>query len=203
MRLNLVRVLLCMLLLGNIASAQPVNTGKPARFVRIELPGEKRILTLAEVEVFSGGKNIANSGKATQSSTNGAAVASRAIDGNKNPDFAKQGQTHTSNAGEKNPWWELDLGQAVDVEKIGIWNRKGFENRLDGFTITLLDADATPPFALRDRCAPGDGNGREDRQADLSRLRRKTRKHRRRRWRHNGERRWQKGQEAKGTGARI
>ena len=38
---------------------------KPARFVRIELPGDKRILTLAEVEVFSDGRNIASDGKAT------------------------------------------------------------------------------------------------------------------------------------------
>ena len=122
-------------------AAAVLVTGKPARFVRIELPGDMRILTLAEVEVFSAGKNIAPGGKATQSSTFGGAVAARAIDGNRNPDYNKQGQTHTSNAGEKQPWWELDLGHAVDVEKIGVWNRSGFESRLDGFTITLLDAD--------------------------------------------------------------
>lgn len=136
------------------SAVAPVVTGKPARFVRIELPGEKRILTLAEVEVFSGGKNIAKSGKAAQSSTNGAAVAARAIDGNKDPDYAKQGQTHTSNAGERNPWWELDLGQTVDVEKIGIWNRRGYEGRLDGFMITLLDAERNVAFRAAGVAAP-------------------------------------------------
>ena len=38
-----------------------------ARFVRVSLSGEKRVLTLAEVEVKSGGKNIATAGKETQS----------------------------------------------------------------------------------------------------------------------------------------
>lgn len=132
----------------------PVLTGKPARFVRIELPGEKRILTLAEVEVFTGGKNVAKGGKATQSSTNGGAIASRGIDGNKDADFAKQGQTHTSNSGEKNPWWELDLGQATEVEKVGVWNRSGFESRLDGFTLTLLDAERKEVFRVEAVAAP-------------------------------------------------
>src|SRR4051812_8229381 len=73
-------------------AAAPLVTGKPAQFVRIELPGDKRILTLAEVEISSGGKNVARSGKATQSSTNGDAVAARAIDGNKDRDFGNNGQ---------------------------------------------------------------------------------------------------------------
>ncbi len=125
-------------------------TGKPARFVRIELPGDKRILTLAEVEVISGGMNMARDGKATQSSTHGDAVAARAIDGNKDSDFNKKGQTHTVNVGSTNPWWELDLGQAVEVEKIQIWNRRGFEGRIHGFTLTLLDADRKEVFRAAD-----------------------------------------------------
>ena len=135
-------------------AAAAVATGKAARFVRIELPGDKRILTLAEVEVISGGKNVAPGGKATQSSTNGSAVAAKAIDGNKSPDYGKNGQTHTSNSGEQHPWWELDLGRAADVEKIGIWNRSGFEKRLDGFTLTLLDADRKKVFRAIDIVAP-------------------------------------------------
>lgn len=138
----------------NDVAPAPSATGRSTRFVRIELPGDKRILTLAEVEVTSGGKNVAPGGKATQSSTNGGGVASKAIDGNKNPDYNKQGQTHTSNAGEKNPWWELDLGRAVDIEKIGIWNRSGFESRLDGFTITLLDAERKEVFRAAGVAAP-------------------------------------------------
>ncbi len=129
-------------------------TGKPARFVRIELPGDKRVLTLAEVEVISGGKNIAKNGKATQSSTNGGASANKAVDGNKDSDWSKGGQTHTSNSGSTKPWWEVDLGQAVDIEKVGVWNRKGFESRLEGFTLTLLDADRKEVFRTANVAAP-------------------------------------------------
>ncbi|MEZ5940580.1 MAG: GDSL-type esterase/lipase family protein [Planctomycetaceae bacterium] len=131
-----------------------VATGKPARFVRIELPGDKRILTLAEVEVFSGGKNVARDGKAKQSSTNGGGEAAHGIDGNKHPDWGKGGQTHTNNAGEKNPWWEVDLGKAVDIEKIAVWNRTGFERRLAGFTLILLDADRKEVFKLTNVATP-------------------------------------------------
>lgn len=134
--------------------AAAVLTGKPARYVRIELPGDRRILTLAEVEVFSAGHNIAAGGKATQSSTHGNADAARAIDGNKQPGWEQNGQTHTSNSGEKNPWWELDLGAAKDIEKVGVWNRSGFENRLAGFTLTLLDADRKEVFTLKGIAAP-------------------------------------------------
>ena len=135
-------------------SAPALVTGKPARFVRIELPGDKRILTLAEVEILSGGKNVASGAKATQSSSNGGAVAAKALDGNKDPDYNKGGQTHTSNAGTTNPWWEADLGTAKDIEKIGIWNRQGFEARLDGFTLTLLDEDRKEVFRISGVDAP-------------------------------------------------
>ncbi len=114
---------------------------KAARFVRIELPGASRILTLAEVEIISGGKNVASAAKASQSSTLGNAVASKAIDGNKDPDFKQGGQTHTTNGGTANPWWELDLQESVPIDKVCIWNRKGFESRLDGFTLSLMDSD--------------------------------------------------------------
>lgn len=140
-----------------ISGARPAKalvTGKPARFVRIELPGDNRILTLAEVEVISGTKNIAPSGTATQSSTNGEGHASKAIDGNKSPDWSKGGQTHTTNAGSTNPWWEVDLKTSAKIDRVGIWNRVGFETRLDGFTITLLDEDRNVVFRAENIAAP-------------------------------------------------
>jgi len=68
--------------------------GAQGRFVRIELP-RRGTLTLAEVQVFSDGVNIATSGKATQSSTSNGGDASRAIDGNTNGLFGAGSQTHT------------------------------------------------------------------------------------------------------------
>ena len=133
--------------------AQVVPAGG-ARFIRVELPGDKRILTLAEVEVLSGGKNIAVGRKATQSSTNAGGGAEKAVDGNKDPEWAKGGQTHTTNDGEKNPWWEADLGGDISVEKIKVWNRRGFEERLDGFTVKLLDANRKEVFQVVGLRAP-------------------------------------------------
>ncbi len=134
--------------------AEPLVSGRPARFVRIELPGDNRILTLAEVEVISGGKNIAKNGAATQSSTNGEGKAARALDGNKDPDWNKGGQTHTTNSGSTNPWWEVDLKTSADIEKVSVWNRIGFENRLDEFTLTLLDEDRKEVFRAAKITAP-------------------------------------------------
>jgi putative membrane-bound dehydrogenase-like protein len=139
---------------GAASTSAMLVTGKPARFVRIELPGDKRILTLAEVEVISGGKNVAKSGKATQSSTGAGGVPERALDGNKDSDFTKGGQTHTTNSGSTNPWWEVDLGSAMDIEKVAVWNRKGLESRLSGFTLTLLDADRKEVFRATNIATP-------------------------------------------------
>ena len=52
------------------------------RFVRLELPGKDRILSLAEVQVFDGTENLARKGKAKQSSTAFDGPAKLAIDGN-------------------------------------------------------------------------------------------------------------------------
>jgi putative membrane-bound dehydrogenase-like protein len=134
-----------------VAPAKPAAKGaQTARFVRIELPGKKRILTLAEVEIVSGGKNVARGGKATQSSVNSGGVAARAIDGNKSSDWGKGGQTHTDNGGTTKPWWEIDLGKDVAIEKVQVWNRQGFESRLDKFSVTLLDAKRKTVFQKKD-----------------------------------------------------
>jgi hypothetical protein len=63
------------------------------------------------VEVIVGGKNIAPTGKATQSTTSHGAGPARALDGNKSSNWGKGGQTHTEE-NKPNPWWELDLGNA-------------------------------------------------------------------------------------------
>ncbi len=126
-----------------------------AQFVRISLPGKGRILTLAEVEVISGGKNIAPSGTATQSSESAGGKPERGIDGNKDGDYNKGGQTHTSQGKDaKDPWWELDLGSVKEIEKIQIWNRNSLEERLDGFTLELLDQNRKPVLSKEDNAAP-------------------------------------------------
>ncbi len=117
------------------------NSQPPARFVRIDLPGDSKILSLAEVQVFSSGTNIAPAGSATQSSTDFAGPAQLAIDNNTDGNYEKKSVTHT--AISKDPWWELDLNAPAPVEKIVVWNRtgNGIHSRLAGFRLQLLDAD--------------------------------------------------------------
>ena len=114
------------------------------RFVRIELPGKEKILSLAEVEVIRGGKNVALSGTASQSSTAYEGEPGRAIDGNRNGDYrTAESTTHT--AAEDDPWWELDLGKAGPIDEVLLWNRTdggdSIGRRLAGFQLQLLSAD--------------------------------------------------------------
>jgi putative heme-binding domain-containing protein len=139
----------------DLAKLAQASKGTVGRFVRIELPGNGKTLSLAEVEVFSGGVNVARNGKATQANTSHGGVASRAIDGNKSGTYADGGQTH-SVEGTKNPWWEVDLGREVPIESIAIYNRS--ENvlgaRLAGFKLTVLDMHRKPVFTRENQPAP-------------------------------------------------
>ncbi len=121
-------------------AGQQSDTPMTARFVRIELPGRKRILSLAEVEVLSAGRNVARDGQARQSSTAYDGPAQRAIDGNTDGDYnAARSTTHTDT--EDNPWWEVDLGRSFPIQAVRIWNRtdNALQSRLDGFVVRLLD----------------------------------------------------------------
>ncbi len=111
-----------------------------ARFVRIELPGKDKILSLAEVEVFHGSNNIARAGTATQSTTAYEGDAKLAIDGNTDGDFSKAKSTTHTELSKEDPWWEVDLGSAQSVNRVVVWNRTdGATERLAGFRVVLLD----------------------------------------------------------------
>ena len=73
---------------------QPEREGDHGRYVRIELPGKQRTLTLAEVEVFSDGHNVARQGKASQKNTGYSGDASQAIDGDTSGNFGHGTETH-------------------------------------------------------------------------------------------------------------
>jgi hypothetical protein len=116
------------------------GSGPPVgRYVRVELPGKGKILSLAEVQVFRGGTNVAPKGTATQSSTDFEGAAKRAIDGNTDGDYQKKSTTHTK--AESDPWWEVKLADAGPVESIVVWNRTdgGSGARLANFRVLVLD----------------------------------------------------------------
>lgn len=131
------------------------SKGTLGRFVRIELPGEQRTLTLAEVQIFENGVNVGRQGKARQSSTSHAGDAQRALDGNTSGIYADGGLTHSKD-NDKNPWWEVDLGGERAIESIVIWNRTegGLGKRLDGFKLTILDSGRHEVFARDNIPAP-------------------------------------------------
>jgi putative heme-binding domain-containing protein len=136
-------------LLGGLPKslASEKKTGALAgRYVRIELP-RAGTLTLAEVEVESGGRNVARAGKASQKNTANGGEARRAIDGNASGEFSSGSQTHTEE-NTKNPWWEVDLGSQLPIESIKVHNRTDgyLGKRLDGFTISVLDANRQEVF---------------------------------------------------------
>jgi len=115
-----------------------------ARFVRIELPGKSQILSLAEVQVFSGEKNLAQGGTAQQSSTDYDGPARLAIDGNTNGQyFDAKSTTHSKISND--PWWEVDLGSVQPIDKIAIWNRTdgNLHTRLNNFRV-LLQTEEKP-----------------------------------------------------------
>ncbi len=112
------------------------------QFLRVRHLGEDKILTLAEVEVIEKdtGKKLHTDGKASQSSVEYGAEASRAIDGNSEQSFGENSVTHTQQ--ENYPWWVLDLGKMAPVGRIKVWNRSDCcGERLEGAIVELLDAN--------------------------------------------------------------
>jgi putative heme-binding domain-containing protein len=139
-------------LAGKAAKAK----GTLGRYVRVELPGNGRVLTLAEVEISCGGTNVAPAGKASQSSIGYGGEPKRAIDGNTSGAYSDGGQSHTND--ESNPWWEVDLGQERPIDAITIWNRTEgngqYAKRLDRFKLSVLDAGRQGVFVQTDIPAP-------------------------------------------------
>ncbi|MFO0012612.1 MAG: DUF1553 domain-containing protein [Planctomycetota bacterium] len=125
----------------SLSAFDPEAPAPTGRFLRVELPGPNRILSLAEVQVFSKGENIALKGKASQSSESYSGAPSRAIDGNTSGEYGNHSVTHTETM--ENPWWEVDLGKELTVESLAVWNRTdgGVGSRLSGAKLTLLRSD--------------------------------------------------------------
>ena len=117
--------------------------GVMGRKVRIFHPdaGDNDFLHLREVQVLSGGENIAVAGTAAQSSTHGNESergAHRAIDGD------LKTFNHTSNRTQPGEWWEVDLGHHAKIDEILIYNRNDSPQiaaRLQDYTVQILDAN--------------------------------------------------------------
>ncbi|XP_067662750.1 uncharacterized protein [Haliotis asinina] len=90
--------------------------------------------------------------KATSSSVGWAGIASRAVDGNKNPRWAGRSCTHTTT--EMKPWLLLKLQGISDVTGVELTNRGDCcDRRLSNFVIeTYMDNPTTSPDAKSTEC---------------------------------------------------
>ncbi|MAT46452.1 MAG: hypothetical protein CMO35_03365 [Verrucomicrobiaceae bacterium] len=115
------------------------SSGVKGQIVRVELPGNDKFLHLAEVEVFSGERNVARAGKASQISTDFDGPARLAIDGNTNGEYTAKSTSHTG--GGQDQWWEVDLGKIQEIDRIILWNRTDGETpgRLAGYRVLIMD----------------------------------------------------------------
>ncbi len=125
----------------SLATAAKARGSGIGRYVRIELP-RRGTLTLAEVQVMSNGRNIAQGAKARQSTTSNGGDAGKAVDGRTDADFGSGTQTHTAESSDR-PWWEVDLGGDQPIDSVAVWNRTEGDlgRRLDGFSLVVLDRD--------------------------------------------------------------
>ena len=129
--------------------------------VRITLPFNNRVLSLAEVEVFSdlqpgdsyllSGRNIARGGTASQTSTRTGDPkgnqAILAIDGNTSGAFGNRSVTHTAGS-EPDPAWTVDLGSVQNIDSIRLSERTDCcDTRLSDFTVSVLDDTMTSVFS--------------------------------------------------------
>ena len=118
----------------------PDGTRLNGRFIRVSIPGKDKMLSLAEVQVFSGAENVAVRGEAKQSSTDFGGPPELAIDGNTNGDFqVAKSTTHT--AVSVDPWWEVDLKSSQPIDRVQLWNRTDnkLHVRLADFVVQVLD----------------------------------------------------------------
>ncbi|MEO8269274.1 MAG: DUF1553 domain-containing protein, partial [Aureliella sp.] len=137
---------------ASVSGGQPMISG--VQFVRIDLPGKDKILSLAEVQLFAGDTNVVLNARAKQSSTAFDGDAARAVDGETDGDYARNSTTHT--ATEQSPWWECELSEPHRADRIVLWNRTGggLPQRLSGARLQLLDAERKPLFEHTFAAAP-------------------------------------------------
>ncbi|KAM7382933.1 hypothetical protein PAMP_002628 [Pampus punctatissimus] len=120
-----------------------LNKHVEGRYVTVVIPGQAKILTLCEVEVYgypaTTGENLAIHGKAAQSSVYDNRMAYYAIDGNRASNWAEDSCTHTKS--EFSPWWRLDLQKTHKVFSVKITNLNSVNaHRLNGAEIRIGDS---------------------------------------------------------------
>ncbi len=129
------------------ASQQKTISG---RYVKLMTNEDRTYLSLAEVQVFSGGKNVALQGKATQSIPDKKMGAAMAIDnrltaeGYRTED-GKYARSMVRTRGKKGPaWWQVDLGKTCDIDRIVVHSPTTYSQRMNPFYVMVLNESEDP-----------------------------------------------------------
>ena len=102
--------------------------------------------------------NLALLGTASQSSTGSGGEASRANDGSTSGLWADGSISHTA-PGDLAPFWEVDLGDSYELQRVVLWNRTDCcPSRLQNFRVTILDADQQEEYGEDFFTDPADRN---------------------------------------------
>ncbi|NQT36873.1 MAG: SUMF1/EgtB/PvdO family nonheme iron enzyme [Planctomycetes bacterium] len=143
------------LLVASCRTTQAAPETVTGRYVNVSIPGYAKILSLAEVQVYSAGKNVAQGKKAGQTSIGSDGAASRAVDGNTSGKWEDGSITHTAEV-TNDPAWEVDLRKNIAIEEVVIFNRDGYEGRLHGCRVAVLDENRKVVWGV-DVPQPGSG----------------------------------------------
>ena len=98
--------------------------------------------------------NLALNQTATQSSEGFGGVASRAVDGNTNGDWAAGSSSHTLL--DAQPWWQVDLGAVQTIQSIKVWNLTSCcAERMSNFYVLVSDTPFTTTDLSQTLSQPG------------------------------------------------
>ena len=120
------------------------------RYVKLMTNEERTYLSLAEVQVFSDGKNVALQGKASQSVPDKKMGAAMAIDNRLNADGyrtedGKYARSMVKTRGKKGPaWWKVDLGKTYDIDRIVVHSPTAYSQRISPFYVMVLNESNDP-----------------------------------------------------------
>ena len=107
------------------------------RAFTMTVPGAKATINLAELEVQSGGKNVAGEAKLSQSSefNRGQFPVKNLVDGDKD--------TFSHTDFERDPWVKVEFAKPVPIDEVRLWTRAKFEGRFDGAVVVFFEGNRT------------------------------------------------------------
>ncbi|WP_338399237.1 T9SS type A sorting domain-containing protein [Persicobacter psychrovividus] len=136
---------------GHTGNDNIINNFTPFPMVFVEGSNNNTVATCGPVEDNASGNtfldsdecplNLAINGVATQSSTEGDAVAAHAIDGDTDSQHGVFSQTNLEN----DPWWELDLGNAYNLRNVVVFDTE--QHPLTAFNIIVTDENGAITFS--------------------------------------------------------